>query len=120
MEDIREEYDEYLSRVFLMFNQRCEVNSFIIESKTANGYALLTLKKIKFTTYRPEFVDYKKVEMEWDVEEFKDVQLLSFLLVITEAAYLACADFPDWFLYGYKTEPEYNEVCKEMVRELWP
>lgn len=118
MEDVRQNYDEYLTRQFYMYNQKCEVDSFVIEAKKTGGDTLFTLKKIKFNTYRPEGFSYKKVEMELDIECFREMHLLGFLLVFAEAAYLADGDFPMWFSLGYNTEMEYNEVAKKIVEGL--
>lgn len=118
MEDVREDYDEYLTRQFYMYNEKCEVDSFIIEQWDDNEH--FVLKRIKFTAFHPEGFIYKDVEHELDVECFRVIHLLGFMLVFAEAAYLADGDFPMWFSLGYNTEMEYNEVAKEIVEGLWP
>lgn len=112
IEDLRRKFDLFEEQPFITEKRRCNIKSFVINVKTANGYALLTVKKVKYTVITPACFGYVELEFQKDIEDFDDIQLMCFQLNLTQAAFYALGDFPDWYYLGYDSEDEYNEAHK--------
>lgn len=113
LEELTIDYDEDMSCQFLMYNQRCEVNSLFLDVDVNDPDAIPVVTQVKYTTYRPEGISYITHVSSKDIKDFNDVQLLSFLACLAKVAFYTCGYIPDWFNYGCKTELEWNELKRE-------